>query len=41
VVLLLGTMASLQSFEVEQVLGTPFRFFVFSTMIYNLVQSSC
>jgi iron(III) transport system permease protein len=40
VVLLLGTMASLQSFEVEQVLGTPFRFFVFSTMIYNLVQSS-
>ena len=40
VVLLLGTMASLQSFEVEQVLGTPFRFFVFSTMIYNLVESS-
>jgi iron(III) transport system permease protein len=40
VVLLLGTMASLQSFEVEQVLGTPFRFFVFSTMMYNLVESS-
>ena len=40
VVLLLGTMASLQSFEIEQVLGTPFRFFVFSTMIYNLVESS-
>jgi iron(III) transport system permease protein len=39
-VLLLGAMASLQSFEVEQVLGPPFRFFVFSTMIYNLVQSS-
>ncbi|HEY2596261.1 MAG TPA: iron ABC transporter permease, partial [Chloroflexota bacterium] len=33
VVLLLGMMASLQSFEIEQVLGTPFRFFVFSTMI--------
>ncbi len=36
-VLLLGTMVSLQTFEVEQVLGTPFRFFVFSTMIYDLV----
>jgi iron(III) transport system permease protein len=40
VVLLLGMMASLQSFEIEQVLGTPVRFFVFSTMIYNLVESS-
>lgn len=40
VVLLLGMMASLQSFEIEQVLGTPFRYFVFSTMIYNLVESS-
>src|SRR2546425_6943012 len=30
-VLLLGTMVSLQTFEVEQVLGLPFRFFVFST----------
>jgi iron(III) transport system permease protein len=40
VVLLLGMMASVQSFEIEQVLGTPFRFFVFSTMIYNLVESS-
>jgi iron(III) transport system permease protein len=40
VVALLGLMASLQSFEIEQVLGTPFRFFVFSTMIYNLVESS-
>ena len=36
-VLLLGTMVSLQTFEVEQVLGTPFRFFVFSTMIYDLL----
>ncbi|HEY8152429.1 MAG TPA: ABC transporter permease subunit, partial [Vicinamibacteria bacterium] len=35
-VLLLGTMVSLQTFEVEQVLGLPFRFFVFSTMIYDL-----
>ncbi len=36
-VLLLGTMVSLQTFEVEQVLGIPFRFFVFSTMIYDLI----
>ncbi len=36
-VLLLGTMVSLQTFEVEQVLGVPFRFFVFSTMIYDLI----
>src|SRR5437867_11737085 len=38
-VLLIGTMVSLQTFEVEQVLGTPFRFFVFSTMIYDLVMT--
>jgi iron(III) transport system permease protein len=36
-VLLLGTMVSLQTFEVEQVLGLPFRFFVFSTKIYDLL----
>jgi iron(III) transport system permease protein len=36
-VLLLGTMVSLQTFEVEQVLGLPFRFFVFSTMVYDLL----
>ena len=36
-VLLLGTMVSLQTFEVEQVLGVPFRFFVFSTTIYDLL----
>ena len=36
-VLLLGTMVSLQTFEVEQVLGLPFRFFVFSTSIYDLL----
>jgi iron(III) transport system permease protein len=40
VIALLGFMASLQSFEIEQVLGAPIRFFVFSTMIYNLVESS-
>src|SRR5437870_10743174 len=36
-VLLLGTMISMQTFEVEQVLGLPFRFFVFSTMVYDLL----
>ena len=36
-VLLLGTLVSLQTFEVEQVLGIPFRFFVFSTTIYDLL----
>jgi len=36
-VLLLGTMVSLQTFEVEQVLGLPFRFFVFSTTVYDLL----
>jgi iron(III) transport system permease protein len=36
-VFLLGTMISLQTFEVEQVLGVPFRFFVFSTTIYDLL----
>jgi iron(III) transport system permease protein len=34
---LLRTMVSLQTFEVEQVLGLPFRFFVFSTTIYDLL----
>lgn len=28
----------LQSFEIEQLLGTPFQFFVYSTLIYQLVQ---
>jgi iron(III) transport system permease protein len=40
VVTILGTLAALQGFEIEQVLGIPFRFFVFSTMIYNLVEAS-
>jgi iron(III) transport system permease protein len=36
-VLLLGTMVSMQTFEVEQMLGLPIRFFVFSTMVYDLL----
>jgi iron(III) transport system permease protein len=37
VVLLLGVVHSLQAFELELVLGFPFRFYVFSTQIYWLV----
>jgi iron(III) transport system permease protein len=34
VVLLLGVVYSLQTFEVEMILGLPIRFFVFSSQIY-------
>jgi iron(III) transport system permease protein len=37
VVLLLGVVHSLQAFELELVLGFPFRFYVFSTQIYWLL----
>jgi iron(III) transport system permease protein len=37
VTLLLSIIASLQSFEVETILGPPFRFFVFSTKVYRLI----
>ena len=37
VVLLLGIVYSLQAFELELVLGFPFRFYVFSTQIYWLL----
>ena len=37
VVLLLGIVHSLQAFELELVLGFPFRFYVFSTQIYWLL----
>lgn len=40
VVLLLSTIYAFQSFEVEQVLGPPFRFYVFSTEVYFLLQQS-
>ena len=38
VVLLLGIVHSLQAFELELILGFPFRFYVFSTQIYWLLQ---
>ena len=38
VVLLLGIVHSLQAFEVELILGFPFRFYVFSTQIHWLLQ---
>ena len=37
VVLLLALVHSLQSFELELILGFPFRFYVFSTQIYLLL----
>ncbi|HXV84148.1 MAG TPA: iron ABC transporter permease, partial [Candidatus Binatia bacterium] len=37
VVLLLGIIHSLQAFELELILGFPFRFYVFSTQIYWLL----
>jgi iron(III) transport system permease protein len=37
VVLLLGIVHSLQAFELELILGFPFRFYVFSTHIYWLL----
>jgi iron(III) transport system permease protein len=37
VVLLLGVVHSLQAFELELILGFPFRFYVFSTQIYWLL----
>lgn len=40
VVLLLSTIHAFQAFELEVVLGFPFRFFVFSTQIYFLLQQS-
>lgn len=36
-VFLIGTIYSLHSFEIEQILGPPFRFSIFSTEIYSLI----
>ena len=38
VVLLMSVIHLLESFEIEQVLGPPSRFYVYSTMIYRLLQ---
>lgn len=37
-VFLLGTIHSLEAFEIELVLGVPFRFYVYSTHIYTMLQ---
>lgn len=37
VVVLMGLIYSLESFEIEQVLGPPFSFYVFSTKVYQLI----
>jgi len=37
VVLLMGLIFSLESFEIEQVLGPPFSFYVYSTKVYQLI----
>jgi iron(III) transport system permease protein len=38
--LLAGFIRSLETFEVEQILGTPAEIFVYSTRIFNLLRSS-
>lgn len=40
VVLILGTVAGLNAFEIEQLLGLPARFFVFSTQMFGWVKAS-
>jgi iron(III) transport system permease protein len=37
IVLLIGSIATMQSFEIEQILGPPFRFSIFSTEVYRLI----
>jgi len=39
-VLVLSTIRVMQTFEIEMVLGPPFNFFVFGTMIYRLIEQS-
>jgi iron(III) transport system permease protein len=38
VVMILGFIRAIESFEIEQLLGSPFGFYVFATKIYNLVR---
>lgn len=37
-VIILGVIHSLEAFEIEMVLGVPFRFYVYSTQIYTMLQ---
>jgi iron(III) transport system permease protein len=40
VVFMLNIVRMFQTFEIEQLIGTPFNFFVYSTKIYNLARAS-
>ncbi len=40
VVLMLNTVRMFNSFEIEQILGTPIKFYVYSTRIFNLVREA-
>lgn len=40
VMLLLGTVAGMNAFEVEQALGVPARFFVYSTKMFGFIKAS-
>jgi iron(III) transport system permease protein len=40
IVLMLNVVRMFQTFEIEQLLGTPFRFYVYSTLIYQLARAS-
>src|SRR5919202_3674223 len=40
IVLMLNVVRMFQPFEIEQIVGTPFRFYVYSTLIYQLARAS-
>jgi iron(III) transport system permease protein len=40
IVFMLNIVRMFQTFEIEQLIGTPFNFFVYSTKIYNLARAS-
>jgi iron(III) transport system permease protein len=40
IVLMLNMVRMFQSFEIEQLVGTPFKFYVYSTQIYQLARAS-
>jgi iron(III) transport system permease protein len=40
IVLMLNLVRMFQSFEIEQLIGTPFKFFVYSTQIFQLARAS-
>jgi iron(III) transport system permease protein len=40
IVLMLNIVRMFQTFEVEQLVGTPFKFYVYSTQIYQLARAS-